>query len=132
VIDLDSDRDSIKDVAIIQGRILGATKDEVEAAIETAYRALQHHVMQKASLVSSKGKCRREVPVAIRIDDRVVVEGVVDLAFEDETGGWTVVDYKTDFEIEGRLKHYEDQVRLYAHAISKATNSPVRGVLLRI
>ena len=61
----------------------------------------------------------------------MVVEGVVDLAYE-EKNGWTVIDYKTDFEIHGRVDEYTRQVWLYALAISRATDKKSRPVLLRV
>jgi len=61
------------------------------------------------------------------------VEGKVDLAFvDDANAGWTVVDFKTDFEILGKLEEYRNQVGIYAQAISRATGSQARGVLLRL
>jgi ATP-dependent exoDNAse (exonuclease V) beta subunit len=59
---------------------------------------------------------------------------VVDLAFRDEDEGivWTVIDYKTDFEIAGKLSEYRHQVGLYALAISRASGQKARAVLLRI
>ncbi len=70
----------------------------------------------------------------MRLEDGPLVEGKVDLAFrdEDKPGRWTVVDFKTDFEIEGRMDEYRDQVALYALAISRATKLGVIGVLLRM
>ena len=64
----------------------------------------------------------------------MIVEGIVDLAFVDESdpGTWIVVDFKTDFEISGRLDEYREQVALYALAISGATKLGARGVLLRL
>jgi ATP-dependent exoDNAse (exonuclease V) beta subunit len=66
--------------------------------------------------------------------ERSLVEGNVDLAFvaEGEPVAWTVVDFKTDFEIEGRLEEYRNQVTLYIQAIARATSLSVRGVFLRL
>ena len=85
-------------------------------------------------MAANSGQCRREVPIALKLDDGVMVEGVVDLAFRDEAESiaWTVVDYKTDFEIAGRLEEYRKQVGLYAFAISRATGTKTEAVLLRI
>jgi ATP-dependent exoDNAse (exonuclease V) beta subunit len=82
----------------------------------------------------SSGNCRREVPVIVQLEDGTVIEGVVDLAFRDSgsDGSWIVVDYKTDFEIAGRLEEYRKQVGLYALAISRATGKDARGTLLRM
>lgn len=65
----------------------------------------------------------------------MLVEGVIDLAFrEREAQGpvWTVVDFKTDFELKSQRERYEEQVRLYAMALEAATGEPARGVLLQV
>jgi ATP-dependent exoDNAse (exonuclease V) beta subunit len=71
------------------------------------------------------------MPVALRLEDASLVEGVVDAAFED-ADGWTVVDFKTDAELSGRLPEYRRQVDLYVRAVAEATGRPCRGVLLRV
>ena len=66
------------------------------------------------------------------MQDGTLVEGIVDLAFE-EAGEWTVVDYKTDREIAAAGEdRYRRQVALYASAIAQATGQPARGVLVRV
>ena len=77
------------------------------------------------------GRCRRETPVACREPDGSLVEGVLDLAFED-ADGWTVVDFKTDAEIGGELGRYRRQVALYASVVAKATGKDVTPVLLHL
>jgi ATP-dependent helicase/nuclease subunit A len=131
---LDSSRAEVEEVARVQGRILGATDEEVTAATETVSKALVHPLMRQAAAAASKGRCRREVPVAIKLQEGTIVEGIVDLAFqqEDKDNTWMVVDYKTDFEIKGRLEEYRTQVGLYAFAISRATGQAVRAALLRL
>ncbi|MEK6301546.1 MAG: UvrD-helicase domain-containing protein [Acidobacteriota bacterium] len=132
VVDLDTDRAGVEAVAKLQGRVLSATEKEVAAATETVARALAHPLLRRASAAAASGGLRRESPVAIELEDGLLVEGVVDLAFIDESGAWVVVDFKTDFEIEGRLDEYREQVGLYAFAISRATRLRVKGVLLRL
>jgi ATP-dependent exoDNAse (exonuclease V) beta subunit len=62
-----------------------------------------------------------------------MIEGVVDLAFEEEGRGWTVVDYKTDRELAAIGEdRYRRQVALYAAAIAQATGRPASGVLVRV
>ena len=49
-----------------------------------------------------------------------MVEGTVDLAFYEDTSdfvGWTVVDFKTDREVEA-MSVYIAQVKVYSEAIS--------------
>ena len=67
----------------------------------------------------------------MRADDGTVVEGVVDLAFQDD-GTWVVVDFKTDRELEGGLEVYRRQVQLYAQMVARATGQPARAVLMRV
>jgi ATP-dependent helicase/nuclease subunit A len=58
------------------------------------------------------------------------VEGIVDLAFREETpefAGWTVVDFKTDREIERSRDQYAAQVATYVEAVSLASDSPARA-----
>ena len=134
VVALDSERAGAEEVARVQARIFGATDEEVAAATETVTRALRHPIMQRAAAAAAKGDCRREVPIAMKLEDGVMVEGVVDLAFRDGDEGivWTVIDYKTDFEIAGKLSEYRNQVGLYALAISRASGQNARAVLLRM
>lgn len=134
VVALDTDRTGVQEVARVQGRILGATDEEVAAATKTVNGALRHPIMQRAVAAALKGHCRREVPIAVKLEGDLMVEGVVDLAFREETpdGSWTVIDYKTDFEVKGKLDEYRKQVGLYAFAISRATGEKTEAVLLRM
>ena len=131
-VNLDAKRTGVADAAGLQGRLLGATADEIAAAVEAAGRALAHPLMRRAAEAARAGRCRRETPVLLRLDDGVIVEGVVDAAFLEDGAGWTIVDFKTDVEIAGRLEEYRRQVGLYARAIAQATGAPARGVLLRV
>ena len=70
------------------------------------------------------GQARREVPVLVAESTDYVVEGVLDLAFPEETDGEgksTVSDFKTDREIAGARSVYEEQARLYGRAVDLAT-----------
>jgi ATP-dependent helicase/nuclease subunit A len=78
-----------------------------------------------------RGKCRRETPITLRADDGSLVEGIVDLAFE-ENETWYVVDFKTDAELQDRLDSYRRQVSVYATAVSAATGFQTSAILMRI
>src|SRR3989442_125348 len=86
----------------------------------------------RARAAARAGRCRRECPVGVQVESGVLVEGVVDAAFLEDGEGWTVVDFKTDVEIAGRLDEYRRQVGLYAEAVARATGVRTRGVLLRV
>jgi ATP-dependent helicase/nuclease subunit A len=128
---LDADRARIEPVAQVQGRILGATPEEVASAIRVTETALAHPLMEHARRAADKGQCRREVPVTLREPDGSLVDGVVDLAFcEDDT--WKVVDFKTDRELTKELALYRRQVDLYAAAIATATGKTAVPILMRV
>ena len=63
--------------------------------------------------------------------DGTMVEGIVDLAFEED-GQWAVVDYKTDRELaaDGE-ERYRRQIAFYMSAIRQATGMPATGVLVQ-
>ena len=65
------------------------------------------------------------------MSDGVLVEGVVDLAYEEDEA-WTVVDFKTDHEIVHGLSAYKRQVGLYARAIASSTGARADAVLMRL
>ena len=69
--------------------------------------------------------------MTLRLEDGAWIEGQLDLAFE-EAGAWTVVDFKTDADMDASLDAYRRQVALYARALATATGQPARAVLLRI
>ena len=111
---------------------MGATAQEISAAIATVGRVLNHPILRRAANAGNDG-LRRETPVMLTLDDGSVVEGVIDLAFRDDTpefAGWTVVDFKTDREFEETSDQYVAQVRVYSKAVGAATSAPARGVLL--
>jgi ATP-dependent helicase/nuclease subunit A len=130
-VDLAADAEALTVLAAFQGRVIGAPADEVAAAVRAVHAALQHPVLQRAAASAVRGGLRRETPVVLQLADGVLAEGIVDLAFWDAAvSGWTVVDFKTDRELEGRRAVYEAQVGLYIEAVSRATGEPAVGALL--
>jgi ATP-dependent exoDNAse (exonuclease V) beta subunit len=128
---LDASEDAVRQVARQQGRILGAADREVEAAAIMVAGAFRHELLARARAAEASGRCRRETPITIVAPDGTLVEGVVDLAIE-EPGGWTIVDFKTDRELDGSLDRYTRQVALYGAAVARATGAPAAAVLVRI
>jgi ATP-dependent exoDNAse (exonuclease V) beta subunit len=93
--------------------------------------ALAHAVCDSARQAAQQGRCRREVPIAWRDPDGLLIEGVIDLAFE-QSEGWTVIDFKTDEEFRGNEPAYRRQVAMYASAIRAAKGAPVSALLMRV
>jgi ATP-dependent exoDNAse (exonuclease V) beta subunit len=125
-------REALDDLAAVEARVLGLSADEAIAGASVVDRLLTHDVLVRARAADARGACRRETPVTCTLPDGTVVEGVVDLAFE-EAGEWTVVDYKTDREIAATGEdRYRRQVALYAFAIAQATGQPAHAVLVRV
>jgi ATP-dependent exoDNAse (exonuclease V) beta subunit len=129
-VNLDASADEIGAVAQANARLIDATPEETDAAVSTVRDALQHPLIQRAAAAKA---LRRETPVQHHRDDGRLIEGVVDLAFQESTPefqGWTVVDFKTDREIEKAENQYRAQVVAYVDAVRLATAAPTRGFLL--
>jgi ATP-dependent exoDNAse (exonuclease V) beta subunit len=129
-VDLNASTDEIGAIAQANARLIDANTAEVDAAVTTVRGALQHHLLQRAARAQA---LRRETPIQHYRDDGTLIEGVVDLAFQEitpEFNGWTVVDFKTDREIEKAENQYRAQVAAYVEAVRIATASPTRGFLL--
>ena len=128
---LDGDLNAIQHLATIHGRMLGAAAEEIAAAAESAHSALAHPLLNDARNAAQNGRCRREVPIAWRDPKGVLIEGVIDLAFE-QAGGWTVIDFKTDEEFGGNEPAYRRQVGMYASAIQVANGARVSALIMRV
>jgi ATP-dependent exoDNAse (exonuclease V) beta subunit len=86
-----------------------------------------------AAASGGRGKLRRETPVLHKRKNGTLIEGVIDLAFQEEEptfAGWTVVDFKTDREFDRSSERYVEQVRMYTEAVAAATATSVRGFVL--
>jgi ATP-dependent exoDNAse (exonuclease V) beta subunit len=128
----DASRDLLEAIARSEGRVLGLGGGHAMVAAERAARVLRHDVLVRAGAAAARGACRRETPVTCTLDDGTLLEGVVDLAFEEQ-GHWIVVDYKTDREIAAAGEdRYRRQVALYGAAVAQATGSRAAGILLRV
>jgi ATP-dependent helicase/nuclease subunit A len=128
---LDADSEHLAATATLQGRILGAKPEEVASAIETVGRALKHPLMERARRSAAAGACRREASLTLSLPDHTLIEGIADITFQED-GVWTVIDFKTDRELEKKLEVYRRQIGLYAEAISSATGQPCKAILMRV
>jgi ATP-dependent exoDNAse (exonuclease V) beta subunit len=128
---LDADPAAIAEVAGLQARLLGAEPEEQAAAARLVETALGQPLLERARAAWRRGRCRRETPITAAEPDGTIVEGVLDLAFEEDAG-WTVVDFKTQAELASFLDRYRRQVAAYAAMVARATGRPAVAVLMRI
>jgi ATP-dependent exoDNAse (exonuclease V) beta subunit len=129
-VDFDASTDEIGAVTQANARLIDATAEETEAAVTAVRNVLKHPLIQRAATAQA---LRRETPLQHYREDGTLIEGVVDLAFQENTPefqGWTVVDFKTDWEIEKAENQYRAQVATYVEAVRIATTSAARGFLL--
>lgn len=92
--------------------------------------------------IKSSPRVYREKRFTTRLDaaqfgapgENVLLQGVIDCFFENESGGYTLVDYKTDFvpagNAEALVQKYRVQLELYAQYIEKTTNKPVTDMYI--
>jgi ATP-dependent helicase/nuclease subunit A len=128
---LDASRETIDAIAVLHARLLGASDEERVAAASMVERALAHDLLRQAHQAAAAGRaCRREVPISF-VREGVLIDGQIDLAFQTPTE-WVVVDFKTDAEMGADEDVYRRQVALYAEALAAITQSPARGMILRV
>lgn len=128
---LDANRERIEATVLSHARLAGATPDEVRVATDTVIRLVEHDLLIRARQANRTGRCHREAPITVVEADGVVVEGLVDLAFEED-GVWHVVDFKTDRDPASTLDRYRLQIAVYMRAVALATGRPVQGWLVRV
>jgi ATP-dependent helicase/nuclease subunit A len=125
---LDAQVPVVRRTAETQGRLLQATEAEVEAAAVVVCAVLGHELIARARAGAA---LKRESPVTWIQKDGTMIEGVLDLAFE-EAGVTTVVDFKTDHELSAGEARYRAQVQQYVNAVARATGRPATGVLFKV
>jgi ATP-dependent helicase/nuclease subunit A len=107
----------------------GLDPEAAQRAGAAARNALALPVMQRARAAA---RLWRELPVWLP-QEGDLIEGVVDLVFEED-GGLVVVDYKTDHVAAGQAlaqaAHHAPQLQLYGRALALATGVPVRDRLV--
>ena len=112
-------------------------RDEVVALVE---RALRNPEVVAALRAHQRWP---ELPVAAPVDTSrgpVVIEGIIDLLYEDAAGELVILDYKSDdvrseSDVASRMSHYKYQGAAYAAAVERATGrrvSAVKFLFLRI
>jgi ATP-dependent helicase/nuclease subunit A len=134
---LDASERTIAAVAHAQGRILPAAgrepyaEVEVYAAAEVVWSLLRDPLFDRVRQAERAGRCDRELPIIWKAPDGTLIEGTIDLAFEDVTG-LTVVDFKTDRELATDLDRYKRQLTVYCQALGTLRKTTARGILAKV
>ena len=110
----------------IHATLLDCDREERDAAISVAQAALTHPLFERARKAE---RCEREYPVTLRLDDGRILEGVIDLAFQEADGGWVIVDFKTS--IDDAAAHAQ-QVEWYAYALAEIEQTGVESWILGV
>jgi ATP-dependent helicase/nuclease subunit A len=134
---LDANERVIASVAHAQGRILPTNgrapyaDEEVYAAVEVVSSLLKDPLFDRVRQADRAGRCDRELPIVWKAPDGTLIEGTIDLAFEDLTG-LTVVDFKTDRELATDLERYRRQLTVYCQALGTLRGRTAKGILARV
>ncbi|MBX9599464.1 MAG: UvrD-helicase domain-containing protein [Bryobacteraceae bacterium] len=118
----------IQAIAGVHGRMLGATEEECEAAVDRAQAALAGEWLRRAR---SAARAHRELPLTVPAGDGRVLEGILDVAFL-EPSGWIILDFKTDRDVEAARDRYLRQLSWYAWGLARASGAPARAVQLSL
>ncbi len=118
-------------IARTHARVLLADVVESAAAAEAVAGLLAHPLFARVRAAAAAGRCARECPLLWRAPDGSIVEGTVDVVFE-EGDALTVLDFKTDREPSDLKDQYERQLTLYCRAFASLRGRRVSGVLVRI
>ena len=128
---LDAHADAVLQIARTHARVLLADDGEVAAAAAAVTGLLAHPLFTRVRAASAAGRCARECPLLWRTADGSLVEGTVDVVFEEDDA-LTVVDFKTDREPSDLKDQYERQLTLYCRAFAALRGRRVSGVLVGV
>ena len=138
---LDADESIVRRVAATQGRVLlgsgEGVEEEVYAVAEAVMAVLRHPLFDQVRAANAAGHCHRELPLIWQAPDGTLIEGTVDLAFEEHgktaaERGLVVLDFKTDRDLELDTERYRRQLAIYCRALTALQGGAARGILMRV
>ena len=113
-------------------------KDQGVSASSDDVARLANRALRSPAVVAGMRAPRLwpEIPVAASIDTPrgpVVIEGIIDLLYQDDDGQLVILDYKSDrvddnAAADAKLEHYRMQGVAYAAAVESATGNTVKAV----
>ena len=138
---LDADEGTVRAVAATQGRILlgsgPGVDEEVYAVVEAVTAVLRHPLFDQVRAANAAGRCYRELPLIWQAPDGTLIEGTIDLAFEEPGSSaaerrLVVLDFKTDRELDVEGERYRRQLAIYCQALVALQGGSARGILMRV
>jgi ATP-dependent exoDNAse (exonuclease V) beta subunit len=119
----------LEEMAIIEGKGLGATGPMIKRAGEMVKEAINSPVLQR---VIKSRSYQKEVPFTYK-NNGTIFEGVMDVVFKEEDG-LVILDFKTDLvnknDLNSKIEHYKPQVQVYSDAIKTIFGNPPKEVIL--
>ena len=119
-------------LAEFHATLQGVSSSHIEVA-RLVRRALQHETVEAAFKAP---RFWSEVPVAAQVETSrgaVVIEGIIDLLYLDETDKLIILDYKSDYVADAsdlgvKMALYRWQGAAYATAVERSTGKTVKDV----
>ncbi len=109
------------------------TEEEREAlSIEKIEIFAESNLGKRAKSAAAQGKLKKETSfnlLHIVEGKEVMVQGIIDCWFE-EREGIVLLDYKTNYDVEGIQEKYKEQMLIYKKAIEIYKKKPVKEVYL--
>ena len=113
---------------------------DIEAQNINPYKILEFTKSNIWKELKAAKKVYRERPFFINIpakeiynqdlEEEILVQGIIDLYYEDENGDIVLVDYKTDYVENGKendlVEKYNLQLELYKKALEESLNKKVK------
>ncbi|OQA27659.1 MAG: ATP-dependent helicase/nuclease subunit A [Firmicutes bacterium ADurb.Bin354] len=124
------------DKEISSGRLSADEADYIKPEKFNAF--FESDIAMRMSRAAKQGKLYKEQPFFLGVpareldkdfpkDESVIVQGVIDVYFEEEDG-LVLLDYKTDrvFEGDELVKRYKKQLEIYSRALETILDKPVK------
>ncbi len=105
---------------------LEGNKKYLDTIIDSCKKMADGFLKTKVGMDAAKSKWHKAEYSFKSLDGEKIVNGQIDLVYENPEGEYTVVDYKTNHEIKPEL--YYEQLSCYRNAVSQMRNVPPEKV----
>ena len=105
---------------------LEGNKKYLDTIMDCCKKMADGFLKTKVGMEASKSKWHKAEYSFKSVDGEKIVNGQIDLVYENPEGEYTVVDYKTNHEIKPEI--YYEQLSCYRHAVSQMRGVPPEKV----